>query len=63
MEGSLFLRHGSDAVVMTTHLLQNRGELVEVAVWEVLSFPEVQNHSGRTRLSRKVVEIPVGRER
>lgn len=63
MRGSLFLGHGGDAVVMTTHLLQDGGELVEVSMWEVLSFPQVQNHSGRTRLSRKVVEIPVGQVR
>ncbi len=43
--------------------LQDGGELVEVSVREVLSFPEIQNHSGRTRLSRKVVEIPAGQVR
>lgn len=57
-ERSVFLGHGGDAVVMATHLLQDGGELVEVSVREVLSFPEIQNHSGWTRLSRKVVEIP-----
>lgn len=49
--------HGND-VLVTAHLLQNGGQAVQVPVGKVLSFPQVQDHAGRTRLGGEVVQIP-----
>lgn len=49
---------GAHDVLVTSHLLQHRGQTVQIAVGEVLRLPKVQDHAGRTRLGGEVVEIP-----
>ena len=49
--------HGHD-VLMATHFLKYSSQSVQVTVREVLCLPQVQNPTGRTGLSGKVVKLP-----
>ena len=56
------LIHCGNKAVMTSHLLQYLSEATEIAIWEMLGFPQIQDHSRRTGFGGEVVEIPA-RER
>ena len=47
---------------MATHLLQHRGQFVQASVGEVLDLPQIQDHTGRTGLGGKVVQVPGGNQ-
>lgn len=43
---------------MATHLFQHSGQFVKVSIGEVLGLPQVQDHTCRTGLGGKVVQVP-----
>lgn len=59
----MVLGHGGEVAVAAAHLLQHGGQFIQVSVREVLGLPQVQDHTCRTGLGGKVVQIPGGEKR